>query len=164
MVTLAPSSTPRVGDSAIEKIEVKLTHLKKKKTLQSWRWQIAWCLRVTADQLLCYWVTSDGVMMDGDVTRTWSGNFIDKTRPVNADFVPDSNLSGRSLLLPSCFAHLQFAAKISNFFVKVKWRNRLKALEKFYKFAFGFIVIWANVWLLISDELVSTASDIWWQF
>ena len=31
MVTLAPSSTPRVGDSAIEKIEVKLTHLKKKK-------------------------------------------------------------------------------------------------------------------------------------
>ena len=29
MVTLALSSTPRVGDSAIEKIEVKLTHLKK---------------------------------------------------------------------------------------------------------------------------------------
>ena len=31
MVTLAPSSKPRVGDSALEKIEVKLTHLKKKK-------------------------------------------------------------------------------------------------------------------------------------
>ena len=31
MVTLAPSSTPRVGDSAIEKIEVKLTHFIKKK-------------------------------------------------------------------------------------------------------------------------------------
>ena len=30
MVTLAPSSTPRVRDSAIEKIEVKLTHFKKK--------------------------------------------------------------------------------------------------------------------------------------
>ena len=29
MVTLAPSSTPRVGDSAIEKIEVKLTHFLK---------------------------------------------------------------------------------------------------------------------------------------
>ena len=34
MVTLASSSTPRVGDSAIEKIEVKLTHfIKKKDTL-----------------------------------------------------------------------------------------------------------------------------------
>ena len=30
MVTLAPSSTPRLGDSAIEKNEGKLTHLKKK--------------------------------------------------------------------------------------------------------------------------------------
>ena len=35
MVTFAPSSTPRVGDSAIEKIEVKLTHLKKKKKMTS---------------------------------------------------------------------------------------------------------------------------------
>ena len=33
MVTLAPSCTPRVGDSAIENIEVKLTHLEKKKKL-----------------------------------------------------------------------------------------------------------------------------------
>ena len=30
MVTLAPSSTPRLGDSAIEKIDLKLTQLKKK--------------------------------------------------------------------------------------------------------------------------------------
>ena len=31
MVTLAPSSTPRVRDSAIEEIEVKLSFFKKKK-------------------------------------------------------------------------------------------------------------------------------------
>ena len=37
MVTLAPSSKPRVGDSALEKIEVKLTHLKKKKTFREGR-------------------------------------------------------------------------------------------------------------------------------
>ena len=30
MVTLAPSNTSIVGESAIEKIEVKLPHLKKK--------------------------------------------------------------------------------------------------------------------------------------
>ena len=35
MVTLAPSGTLRVGDSAIENIEVKLTHLKKKKFLHT---------------------------------------------------------------------------------------------------------------------------------
>ena len=29
LVTLAPSSTPRVGDSAVEKIEVKFTQFKK---------------------------------------------------------------------------------------------------------------------------------------
>ena len=34
MVTLAPSSTPRVGDFAIDKIEVKLTHLKKRKSIK----------------------------------------------------------------------------------------------------------------------------------
>ena len=33
MVTLATFSTPRVGDSAIEKIEVKLTHKKTNKKL-----------------------------------------------------------------------------------------------------------------------------------
>ena len=34
ILTLAPSSTPKVGDSAIENIEVKLTHLKKKKNVK----------------------------------------------------------------------------------------------------------------------------------
>ena len=40
MVTLAPSSTPRVGDSAIEKIEVKLTHYKKKKERKKMKIQL----------------------------------------------------------------------------------------------------------------------------
>ena len=56
MVTLAPSSTPKARDSAIEKIEVKLTHLKKK-WLKFEHWPRYWfrCLSGPQYQPKFFW-------------------------------------------------------------------------------------------------------------